>query len=397
MNVIPAKVIIKKDWWPTIFYVLCLLPVSIAGYGVNYLFVLIPIARLVTGKLLIKPRGDILAFIFFCSISFFISAFYQVEWVEYFPRRAISFGLFLLTFSFFFVPLSRENLKKFELSVVIAALAIALKSITVFMLLGEEAQNFESKDVVGSQRYGFVYILAFWILWCGKELLPNRVIRSLILILLVLGIALTFSRAAVVAFSSSIFFGCAHSVLSRGFHARKYVFRLFYIAIFLILAIWALRLISPVVLDFFYVRLIDYVLSGQSLLDASDPNTSDGVRVFIWGNILDFVARNPLTGSGFLGVWVLGLFEGEGGSSHSQYFDQLFRLGALLFVYYGYILLKTFIFFMRTSPGVLIGYVGVLVYGLFHETFKEPHGLFLLAFLAAFAFQRNKVTGRSNL
>jgi hypothetical protein len=31
--------------------------------------------------------------------------------------------------------------------------------------------------------------------------------------------------------------------------------------------------------------------------------------------------------------------------------------------------------------GLFWGYIGVIIYGFFHETFKESHGGFILAFL----------------
>jgi O-antigen ligase len=86
-----------------------------------------------------------------------------------------------------------------------------------------------------------------------------------------------------------------------------------------------------------------------------------------------------LTGSVYLGTWASKSV--NAGSAHSQYMDILFRTGFLGFFLYMYLICKTFLFLRKEDKGLFLGIFGVLVYGLFHETFKESHGAFVLAFV----------------
>ena len=102
--------------------------------------------------------------------------------------------------------------------------------------------------------------------------------------------------------------------------------------------------------------------------------------------ILDFIAIHPLTGSGYLGVWTL--FDELSGSAHSQYFDVLFRVGIFGFIVYIVLIKRVVSYLLKCDKSLFYGFVGVLFYGFFHETFKLSHGGFLLAFLLALAFQK---------
>src|SRR5581483_9473329 len=96
----------------------------------------------------------------------------------------------------------------------------------------------------------------------------------------------------------------------------------------------------------------------------------------------EFVALNPMTGSGFLGVWVLPMSRVfHVGSSHSEYMDTFLRLGVIGSGAYLYLLVGILKFTYRHHREVFVGLVGVITYGLFHETFKESQGAFILAFL----------------
>jgi O-antigen ligase len=380
-----------------LLYTLCLLPLSIDGFGVNYLFALIPAGVLICGNRLIRPREGVVLFICACSASFAVSSAYQINWIEFFDRRMISFVLLMTMFSMCFVRITDKHIESFKVAVIIAAAYFSLQSLAMFLSLGVAAQAFESKDVVGSQRYGFVYILAFWIIWYDKILITSRLLKGVILLVLVLGIALTFSRASIVAFSASIVVSVAYFISSVRLLSLRFAKYLATAFVFVSLGIYVVYMVAPIVFDFFFVRLIDYIASGSSADALADSETSDGTRVFIWTHIIEFVLHNPLTGAGFLGVWILNLFEGFSGSSHSQYFDALFRLGPLLFLGYMYFIFKILRYFRSSDFGIFVGLIGILVYGLFHETFKESHGMFILAMLIASSMTRGRLSnGRFN-
>ena len=69
------------------------------------------------------------------------------------------------------------------------------------------------------------------------------------------------------------------------------------------------------------------------------------------------------------------------GSAHGQYNDVLFRTGFIGLGIYLYVLQKLGSYLYKIDLGLFLGFIGVLVFGLFHETFKVSHGAFVLAFL----------------
>ena len=96
-------------------------------------------------------------------------------------------------------------------------------------------------------------------------------------------------------------------------------------------------------------------------------------------SILEYVLSSPLFGSGFLGIWII-LDDGIG-SAHGQYNDVLFRTGFIGLALYLYVLQRLGSYLYKADIGLFIGFIGVLAFGLFHETFKVSHGAFILAFL----------------
>jgi O-antigen ligase len=91
----------------------------------------------------------------------------------------------------------------------------------------------------------------------------------------------------------------------------------------------------PTVIDFYHQRLFSLTTSnGGDVYDLTDEEVSEGYRIHMFKKILNFVSTNPLTGSGYLGVWVNN--KDLSGSSHNQYTDVLFRTG--IFGFSAYIL-----------------------------------------------------------
>jgi O-antigen ligase len=125
----------------------------------------------------------------------------------------------------------------------------------------------------------------------------------------------------------------------------------------------------------FSTRFID----GSSNFDLSNPKSSEGYRIYLILSTLKYAATSPFFGSGFLGIWII-LDDGIG-SAHGQYNDMLFRTGFIGLIVYLYFLFRLGKFLYKSDLSLFIGYSGILVFGLFHETFKLSQGAFLLAFL----------------
>jgi O-antigen ligase len=147
-----------------------------------------------------------------------------------------------------------------------------------------------------------------------------------------------------------------------------------------ILALVLLSFIFPKIFEFFDARLFSFFAAGGvEKMELGNSEGSEGYRIYMLKMILEFVARNPFTGSGYLGVWIM--FEDQSGSAHNQYTDILYRTGIAGLAAYVYLLVKLFIFLYKKDSGLFWGFVGMLIYGMFHETFKESQGGFIFAFL----------------
>jgi O-antigen ligase len=367
----------------TVLFAACLYPFSIQGIGVNYVFVLfVVVVALVYGKLR-NPGNLLLVAMAIYVIVFFVAALYQYEFATQSVRRFASFAIFMGMFAFAFIKVGEDSIAAFKTAIVLMSVylslfaAVRLASIAAGGVLG-----FEAKDLVGTQRYGFIYAIAIWLAYLDP--LQKRlwgVARYPILVILLTGLVLTFSRSSIVAMMVSFL---AFSVVKHGAWLRNFNLKSVGNAVVTIgglLAIAALLFrLFPIVFDFFSVRLFGFFADGDDVIAAlDDRNTSEGTRLYIFLRILEYVVRNPLTGSGYLGVWVLG--DNAFGSAHSQYGDVLFRTGVVGFGFYVAILVAVMRHLKREHEALFWGAGAVLVYGLFHETFKESQGGFVAAFL----------------
>lgn len=384
----------NAGWDKTTLFVVSLIPLSINGIGANYAFVLLPLFALVVSKRAVLPNYAIVIYLCGCAIVFALASIYQLEWIAHYDRRILSFVSFVAMFAMCFYRLEYSDIRSFKVAILVAAIYFSLESLITYLWMGGAALHFEAKDIVGGQRYGFVYLLAFWILLHDSILDKIQLLKYALLLLLLAGLALTFSRASIVAFAFSCLIGAFHGICTTRQSPVK-IMRLGTSALlFMLASAYVITQFFPIISDFFWVRLIEFTVSKEGTENLTDSATSEGTRILIWANIIEHALRNPLTGAGFLGPWVLDLFGDGSGSSHSQYFDTLFRVGPILFLGYLYFLYEMLKYYRKNDPGIFIGLAGVLVYGLFHETFKESHGAFLYSMLLAICMQRPRVRRR---
>ena len=122
----------------------------------------------------------------------------------------------------------------------------------------------------------------------------------------------------------------------------------------------------------------------------ANPNSSEGYRVMLISHVIDYVTLHPLTGSAYQGLYLLfDEFNGIG-SVHSQFFDVFLRVGVIGFCLWAFLLFRIFKF-CETDPALLFGFVGILFYGLVHETFKLSNGSFIFGILLSFSYSFMKV------
>ncbi|MBC7405565.1 MAG: O-antigen ligase family protein [Cytophaga sp.] len=241
--------------------------------------------------------------------------------------------------------------------------------------------GYDAKDVVGSQRFGFVSLAAFALLFFFpvKSRL-QKTARIGGMVLLFVGIMLTFSRASIV----TLLLGSALYFIYALFQwIRRPGLKYFVKGITGVLGTFAviilLAYLFPFVFEFFNERIFERWFFGGGGADILNPETSEGIRLEILRHILTYVLENPLTGSGYLGPWILTVI--DAGSAHNQYTDILFRTGFIGFAGYLYLEYRLLRFLWSQYRDLFWGFIGILIYGFFHETFKESQGAFLLAFL----------------
>jgi O-antigen ligase len=252
-------------------------------------------------------------------------------------------------------------------------------SFILFFLNDGNASGWVQKDYTGSQRYGFVYLIAFYLLHLGSIQFKSTTLHFSVKGLIILGIFLTFSRAAIVTFIiCSVYYEFTQKKISSINHykqQRSYFTYLFGAALVV--------LIIPVTTEYYQERILNYLIFGDPS-NYMQANTSEGIRFGIWERAFTFTSMNPL-GNGFLGIWsieeVAGPEPERAGSAHNQYIDVLFRSGFIGIILYTTILYKVFKSIQGKYIGLQAGLVSTIIYGIFHETFKESQGAFILALL----------------
>ena len=370
-----------------------LYPVSADGVGVNYSFVLLPLFFLLTGRPLRKPPTPLLLLVGLYAMIFVIAALYQYDLHGEGLRRIASFFIFMSLFSYAGMRLDSEHVDAFKAAVVLISLIMSIASVFLFLSLGGGALGFQAKDLVGTQRFGFIYILALWILYF---FIPSgwkqRFFRFAGLAVILIGLLMTFSRSSVIALAGTIgLFALGKSLLwVRAPTLKQTVTGITAIVGVVILAVTLLTAF-PVTYDFFESRIVEFAMDPGAVSEDLEEEGSAGTRLVILRKVVEYVASNPLTGSGYLGVWTL--FEGFAGSAHNQYADVLFRTGIVGFAAYCYILFAIALHLRRCDKGLLWGFLGIVFYGVFHETFKESQGAFVLAFLVGLTAQSLRMAG----
>lgn len=377
----------------TLFLMVCFLcflyPVIDAeGRSINYSFAVFPVlAILVSGRVRVPPPMVLHAVAIY-TVIFIVASLYQYDLLDLSFWRLASFLLFMTLFLFAFIKIDNEMIVAFKAAIVVISVFFSLVAAAIF-LGAEDRLHYEAKNIVGSQRYGFIYMLGFWIaLFYQPSTRLGAAAKWAASGLILAGILLTFSRSSIVALLFSVgLFAVAFVMrgLRRGTIAISGVITGCKAVAIAGLLVFLTYYYLPLTFEFYADRLFGMIRSGDLTMNLADPETSEGTRIHIIETAYEFVVAHPLTGSGYLGVWSLP--ESEAGSAHNQYIDVLLRTGFIGFLVYGLLIFKVLNFLRSYAYDLFWGVVGILVYGLFHETFKESQGAFVLAFLVGMATQ----------
>lgn len=367
-----------------LLFTVFLIPVSFGGLSVNYSFILFLVMTVILKRKIVVPSKEIQFFFIIYSLLFCFATIFQVDYLNLGLRRISSFFIFMTLFAFTFIKVDKRMVIEFRSAVVMICVIKTLLTLLVFV--GLDTVEFATKDEVGSQRFGFVYCLAFWIVVFFK---PNQLklslLKSMLIGLILIGLLLTFSRSSIVALGGSVVLFSLGNLLM--WLRRPTVLKIIKFGgaiAFVIISFWLMNIFFPVIIDFFNVRLIGALLDGTLSSNLSQSGTSEGIRVRILFGIFDYLSTSFIWGTGYLGIWIIP--EIGAGSAHNQLADTLLRTGLIGFTVYLLLLKKIISVLYKFDQGLFWGFVGVLIYGLFHETFKEAQGAFIISFLVGMSY-----------
>jgi len=365
-----------------IYFWLCLIPIYVDSISINYIYALLPFFLIFLKGKIQKPSNLIITlfviffFIFYLGIGLSFFEDYGLQ-----ARRISSYFIFTSIFFYSIILIDENIVDAFKKAVILISCYYCFISLFNFFYFGGNMMGYEQKDLVGSQRYGFVYLFALFLLIQDSSIY-NKSLKNIGVTLLVVGSFLTFSRATIVAMVLTFILYSIFEKKSTPSINKKNIFLLFLKFLFFTGCITAIMFyFFPVLLDFFYDRIIGRLLLNSDNYEITDSENSEGFRLQVWKSILTLVLKNPLTGSSYLGSYILK--DVVVGSAHNQYFDILLRTGFLGFGAYFLLIVKLLKFLFNKKRIFFWAFVSVLMYGFFHETFKETQGAFILTFIIA--------------
>jgi hypothetical protein len=302
--------------------------------------------------------------------------------------------------------------KAFKYAIVLASIVYSMTSIFQYFYYGGSTIGYgPMMGLVQSQRYGFILLLGFWFIFFQKSItIIGLVLKIIGLAVIFNGLGLTFSRSSVaglLASSGSLFL---LFIIKNKSYNFKNIFNenLSFLIFYFILGVLIVSISYKLIPDhfqfytqrFFKISLTpirEYIYFSDAYFNPFDTkeyffkDTSEGFRIFMIGEIFNYLTKKPFFGSGYLGVWVM--FDGLAGASHNQLLDVMFRTGMVGFSGYMYLFYRIIKYnYQSNNLSVLVSLAGILAIGLFHETFKLSQGAFVFAFLIAQSCEDSRVT-----
>lgn len=340
------------------------------GIQANYIY----LAVLILPFVRFRMSQTIMLLIGFYSIVFLTGIIALVSnGTFYFLRTTASFVVFLIPLIFALVKMDDNFFQVFKKAVVFVSICYSMLSIFQLLQVGYSGDFHLTKSIVGSQRYGFILILAFFLVMYDED--QARLRKLLFESILLIGILLTFSRASFVAFGLTAAF-----MLLR--NSRR--IRVSYVVNGAIFCIIMIVIFYDTVIGKIATFFTEYLLSFRNY-DLSAKVTSEGYRVYVFKQILTYVLGHPFFGSHFAGLYLIyPEYETSGASAHGQYNDMLLRTGFLGLAMYLYVLYYLVKHYARTNKGLFYGLIGILIYGFFHETFKLGHASLIFGVLLGY-------------
>ena len=251
----------------------CIHPFSIpGGLSANYAFLILPLVlALLQGR--VRNPGDMLmvAIVYYVAVLL-VAALYQYDFANESPRRLLSFVIFMSMFSYAFITIDADKVAGFKTAVVCISVYFSISSAYELLSLGNV--GFEAKDIVGTQRFGFIYLLAIWLLCLDRQQKKVwRVARYPILAVVLAGLLLTFSRSSIVALLVSVtLFGIVRNGKWLANITLIGLVRALGVLIGLAVMLFLLFTVFPVAFQFFDVRLFEFFANPDSVQAALEDD-----------------------------------------------------------------------------------------------------------------------------
>lgn len=364
-------------FWFVWFFV-CLYPVNFGDVSVNYLIVFTPLLVLSSVRAKIKiPANNILFLFLFLFLLFLFGAL--VDGAENLLQSSVRFFIFMSVFSLVFINLSSSMIKGFVFAVAFFCL-ILLVEYLIGLLQGGNGGYAEYKRDFGSQRSAPVLLFAFAFFFSVSLDFQSRAYLILSM-LLFLACLLTMSRAAQLT-------AVVILILILIFKSRKLKTSVVLTSFLcVLLSFLTFVFLFNDIFDYFYLRIVPlFSAAGRSELLSFQG--SEFIRFSIWREIVSFCGHEWVSCIRFLGPSYVSsdvLF----GSAHSDVFDRVSRIGFLgTFIYYFAVLL-CFVRLAFSFSNFCFALGSLIIFGFFHESLASPHGVVLLSFCFAMAYQRN--------
>lgn len=384
-----------------LLFIACMQPYSIGidGQGItaNYLFLLIPFIFWLTGiKRRLVFRKEMVQILLIYSLIYIIGLPWDMHELGLNTdnpiRRLASFLVFIFPLLLSLIEFKPGDIEIFKKSVVLASLLNSVRLILSFFSVAGSLGIIEMKGAFGSQRYGFILCLGFFIsLFSGKLILKKWILlqRLFLCSMILIGSILTLSRSTIVSLIVGVIFFFISKLFTRNRYTDLKIKSVYLIASLVIIAaaFTTFQYYADVNILFFYQHQLITPLLNSTLLNETVGNaeSSEGFRYYVLKLIFDYFMIHPLFGSHFQGLYLIFDEFKEGMSTHNQYTDILLRTGLLGGALWFFLLYKIMRFCKR-DKGLQVGLVAILIYGFFHETFKLSQGAFIFGMLLSFSY-----------
>jgi len=237
------------------------------GVSANYLFMLFPLLAFCINKEVAWPPKSVFLYMLMLSLIFFIGAIYQVEQYDLIIRRSASFIIVMGMFTFMFVKIDSNMIQSFKIAIVLWALWEALMTIIEFMTIDGNSQGFGAKRILGSQRIGFIYLMAFWpIIMFKAQNNASKIIKFILAFIVFSGLLMTYSRSSVVGLVASMGLYFLHilSTMFKGSESfRDSVLKVLSKLYFMFLLILLAFVLYPGTISYYKSTIWDYIFKSQ--------------------------------------------------------------------------------------------------------------------------------------